>query len=407
MALRRSFLHPGISRLLLPIAVFCLCACSEPRKEWELFTTPDAVYLYVRGGTYQNQYEGYLRLTFAGWKQVPNQDVPANIEPVDSGTKPGFPGFGPAGLFRPALPHLESAASSFTPVIYYSDSFTNSIVAIDASSGLQMNKAVLSGYAGGLALSPDGGTLYATASASYQQPNLPNYLAVVDTSTFQVANISLPQMSFPNWVAVSPDGATVYVSGEGFYQSVNGKDQTVVQSTIYAIDPVKRTVTATLPLPSQMGQGGRFGRLAVSPDGTTLVVNDQSKLIIVDTTTLTISKSIDINGLPAGPHVAFSPDGTLFYMAGYVTDGTPFTGGQPVAVLNGQTWTKLKYFSIGTSSKDASIGDLALSLDGSTLFVTNRTDGSTSLYDAMTGQLITSFSGRGHAEESMLLTAVY
>lgn len=342
--------------------------------------------------------------TLAGYVKDPA--APANACPNDPGEILNSSEYVPVQQNRSkASGTVKATTGSSATILYVTQRFTNTVAAFDSSTGAQLNLATLNGTPCGLALSPDGRTLFATVSAPYSQPNLPNYVAMIDTTTFQITNIALPAMSFPDYVAVSPDGSAVYVSAEGFY--TGAEDQVVAPSALFIIDPVQRAVVQTLTLPHQFSQGNTDGRIAVSPDGTTLVVEDNSSLLVIDTLKLTISKSIDLNYLaqfPA-PHMAFSPEGAFLYVRALVYTGTPFNGGQPVAVFDAQTWTVANVFSIGTSPQSTRIGDLALSLDGSTLCVTNTDDGSTSFYNASTGQLITSIPGDGQPKESMLLTA--
>lgn len=122
-----------------------------------------------------------------------------------------------------------------------------------------------------------------------------NSVSVIDTSTNTVT-ATIPVGANPLGVVFSPDGTTAYVS--------NGN-----AGTVSVIDTASNTVTATITLPS-----GSFGGYpAITPDGKTLYLPDDTNLVVViDTASKSVITSIT-TGLGASTAVA-TPDGRHVYV---------------------------------------------------------------------------------------------
>lgn len=152
-------------------------------------------------------------------------------------------------------------------------------------------------------------------------------------------------------LAFSPDGSTLYVS-----YAQNGN--------IYVVDTATDTITDTI------GIGGTPGALAVSPDGTSLIVAQTPNangdvVLVIDTATNTVSHGIGVGWGPEG--VAFNPNPGLPYA--YVTNSNDST----VSIIDTQTWTVVGTFAAGAGGDDT-LG-IAVSPDGLNVYLGNYDGG--------------------------------
>jgi YVTN family beta-propeller protein len=125
----------------------------------------------------------------------------------------------------------------------------------------------------GLAVTPDGSTVYVANNAS-------NTVSVINTGTNTVTT-TIPGGSGPWGVAVTPDGSTVYVSND-------------IGSTVSAIATATNTVTFTIPVgPSPFG-------VSVTPDGDVVyVANGGSNTVsVIATATNTVTATVTVGSEP-------------------------------------------------------------------------------------------------------------
>lgn len=158
-------------------------------------------------------------------------------------------------------------------------------------------------YPTGLALSPDGQTLYVTE-------NLGNRLAMVDLATGTIR--SVPVGVYPYAVTVAPQG-TIFVSNWASHDVSVLSPQGELLGTI-SLPPsrIPETVHAT-SLP---------GAMALSPDGRRLYVveSDEDALAVISTRRAQLLKTVSLlpyPGLPGGLNpnaIALSPDGKRAYI---------------------------------------------------------------------------------------------
>ncbi len=184
-----------------------------------------------------------------------------------------------------------------------------------------------------VAVSPSGRAVYdATFSG----------LVVINTAT-DTASAPIPAGTDPYGVAVSRDGLSAYVTGTG-------------SGSVSVIDTATNTVTATIPVGNlQQPQG-----IAVSPNGSLVyVANLAGTVSVINTATDAVTATIQAGNSPEG--VAVSPNGSRVY----VTDG----GGATVSVINAATNAVTATISVGHQPSG-----VAISADGSRLYVTNQGD---------------------------------
>jgi YVTN family beta-propeller protein len=152
-------------------------------------------------------------------------------------------------------------------------------------------------YLGGLAISPEGKTIYIANLAG-------NSVFALDATTGKIkAQKALPQRSRPGAMTVAPDSKTVYVALWG-------------GSAVLALDPNTLEPTATLPT------GSHPNALLLTKDGARLFVscgNDDS-VYAFDTTTQIMREKMNMRLTPRAPAgatpsaLALSPDEKLLYV---------------------------------------------------------------------------------------------
>jgi YVTN family beta-propeller protein len=186
-------------------------------------------------------------------------------------------------------------------------------------------------YVEGIALSPDGSTIYAGVGA----PQGFAGVLVVNTTAFSVtASIGLGGEYNMSGITLTPDGSKLYTIGETAF----GTEATV-------IDTATDEILTNIPLMS--GGAGTFG-LTVSPDGTKAYIATplgqyQGMVIsVIEVATDSVIATISISGssenlLPAG--VAITPEGSRVYVANY--------WGGNLAVIDTATATLRRFVSIG------------------------------------------------------------
>ena len=212
----------------------------------------------------------------------------------------------------------------------------------------------------GLAIQADGRRLFATIESD-------NTLRVVDTANSKVTE-TIKLTGRPNQCAVTPDG---------HYVAVPIRDKNAVD----IVDVQEQRVVKTLPVskPHNAFNAGSNRYLFVSAMGA-------NQINVIDITTMTYSAKVTVGGIPR-PYVV-TPDGTTMYVA--VTD---LHGFMKVDVASGKMQRVEMPAENHTPKQrpfepsDTLTHGLALSPDGTELWVTSLLDDSLYVYDVKAGKI--------------------
>ncbi|HXN07653.1 MAG TPA: fibronectin type III domain-containing protein, partial [Nitrospiria bacterium] len=205
----------------------------------------------------------------------------------------------------------------------------------------------------GIAVSPDGSTLYVSATCGGTPP-CPDLLYFIDTASFSVAT-AVPVGSGPNKIALAsvvtgtpagPPPTLIY--------SANGS-----ANNVSVIDPATNTITATIPV------GTNPLALAPTADGKlVIVVNGDGSVSVITRSTQTVTATLTLPDPVTGPVAALAgPAGTnLVYIANH--------NAMKIYVMNTQTNTITATIPLGAPAVYSPQGplDLAISPDGQSLY---------------------------------------
>jgi outer membrane protein assembly factor BamB len=268
------------------------------------------------------------------------------------------------------------------------------IAAYDATTGAQLwqtEDTAVNGDFGQLAVSPDGSTVYAIGSGKpvggkgyYAE------IAAYDASTgTQLWTQAVGKNGEGAQVKVAPDGSAVYITGN----DECGKPINICY-LVAALDPS----TGASLWEDQVANRGGAGPLAVSPDGSTLYVtgsvtpegllDSQYSTMAIDATTGATdwTTAYEVPGDAYADGIAVSPDGSTVFVTG---DAQVSGSSYRTIAYDASTGSKLWEQALSVAKTGYPSG-LAVSPDGSTVYVTGsvgldeRSYG-TVAYDATTG----------------------
>lgn len=239
---------------------------------------------------------------------------------------------------------LGIAVSPDGSTVYASEGEKNRILVFDFEGGILEPAAewTVKGFPAGMALSADGTVLYVVCQ-------LRRRLCAIDTGTGAVLDSKLTGPD-PFTVTLHPDGTTAFVSSER-----NGKVNVYDTADPSVLKQIKSITVQKNP-----------EALAVSGDGATLYVTNagEDSVSVIDTAALAVTRTIDLRPYVDGAYgtspnaLAFSPDGSRLFVA-HAGDNRLSVIALPEGDLLGM---------IPTAWYPTAV---ALSLDGSTLFVAN------------------------------------
>ncbi len=224
---------------------------------------------------------------------------------------------------------IAAAQDDTTPVAFTANTLQDTVYALDMN-----NNSIIANITGfdspaGIAFSPANNRLYVTNGGD-------NTVTVIDIVTFKpIATITVGNM--PYGIALSPDGTIAYVAnnedntvsfidtaankvnrtvnvGNGPYGikvNPNNGDVYVINSNDNTMSIIRGNgVAATIPIGKYSTRG-----LAVTPDGTLLLVVDMNNnsVSIINTTTYKTINTVNTGKSPDG--IAISPNGNYAYVA--------------------------------------------------------------------------------------------
>lgn len=201
----------------------------------------------------------------------------------------GQEGAGPNVVFSPngALAYVVTSGGGVNSTLYAINTATNTVVS-SASFGAT--------FLLGVAVSPDGNTLYIASEGSG--------VIVVNANTLATVTTIAPTHLLDD-IAISPDGSTLYVS------DVSGLAGTG-SNGVLVIDTASNTVTATVPLPNNTFVTG----IAVTPDGQHVYVEDftqtrptNSTVTVINAADDSVNTTISADGQTL-TSLAITPDGS-------------------------------------------------------------------------------------------------
>ena len=249
---------------------------------------------------------------------------------------------------------IATSAASESVRLYVDNSEGDDVSVIDLKTLDTVNDIRLADKVHGLAIQRDGRRLFATIESE-------NTLRVVDTATNNViAKINLTGR--PNQCAVTPDGRYVAVP-------IIDKD------AVDIVDVRQQKVVKTLPVskPHNAFNAGSNRYLFVSAMGA-------NQINIIDLTTMAYSAKVTVGGIPR-PYVV-TPDGATMYVAvtdlhGFMKVDVASGNIQRVAIPAENHTPKQRPFEPSNTLTHG----LALSPDGTELWVTSLLDNSVYVYE--------------------------
>jgi len=239
---------------------------------------------------------------------------------------------------------------------YVANQNADSVSVIDVATGTQTALITLPLITAQPHVGPYGLAVNATGTRVYVADNYGNELSVIDASTNTVLT-TVPLTASPSEVQLSADGSILYV--------------TETDGDVHLFDTATNTPDAITPT---ITIGANPFGLALSPDGSTLLVGYAGGVRIVDTATETAGATVAVGAGPA--FLAFAPDGTHAYVANQ-TFGT-------VSVIDVSTVTATSTLTI-----PGAVG-VAITPDG-TGYVSDLNDNRIYIFDTATNQLVGAF----------------
>ncbi len=202
------------------------------------------------------------------------------------------------------------AVSPDGATVYAGDAAARQLVVLDAGSRRIVARIPLEHDVHGIDISPDGRTVW-TGGALAGYPWL-SAVSVVNTATRQVEAVVSPGVGDASHLAFSPDGREVWIAS-------------VTNNLLWIVDVARRTLTAVVPLGPEAalkpgtpeGEKGLIGfnEVALSPDGRfAYAVGPESAVVYsIDAATRRVLASARVGERAHG--ISVSPDGREVWVA--------------------------------------------------------------------------------------------
>ncbi|MFZ5780337.1 MAG: autotransporter domain-containing protein [Pseudomonadota bacterium] len=266
---------------------------------------------------------------------------------------------------------LASAVRGDQAFAYVAFFGSNRLQVIDSASRSVVQTVTTAAGPLGVAVSPDGTTLYISDKSA---GTVSVYAIAAATGLLtQTASVNLPAGAGPRDLTVSPDGGKLYVVDQN-------------QDRVVVVDTATNTVTATV------STGLQPINIAINPSGTRAYVTNTTSgnLTVIDTSTNSVVTTLAVGSGSWG--VAVAPNGRYFY----ATD----RGANTISIFDSATNTL-----VGTASAGSQPFDVVISPDGSTLYATNLVGNTVQAFsiDASTG-LLTSLGTVAAATQPTMLS---
>ena len=275
---------------------------------------------------------------------------PRRSGPLLPSALPGMPGYDPSDLYAFDRPGMVSPAiASALPRVYVPNTESDTVTVIDPSD-YRIIETMKVGY------EPQHVVPSWDLKTLWVNNDLGNSLTPIDPFTGK-AGAPIP-VHDPYNLYFTPDGASAVVMAS--------KDMQLVFR-----DPHTMAVQKVLPVPCEGVNHADF-----SPDGSYFIVSCEfsGQLLKVDTKNRTLLGVVDLPQRGSMPQdVKISPDGKVFYVADMVADG--------VWAVDGNAFKVTGLIPTGKGAHG-----LYVSRDSSTMYVSNRGEGSITLFDFATGK---------------------
>jgi YVTN family beta-propeller protein len=272
--------------------------------------------------------------------------------------------------------------------LYVSDERGDAVVVIDPATAGIVDTIEAGHRPRGIAVSPDGATLYVAVSGSpiggpgVDENSLPppdrrkDGIAVVDLASGKVRRV-LSAGNDPETFALSRDGRILYISNE---------DSGAVSEI--AVDGSRQ------PLTTKVGEEPEG--IALSGDGKSLFVACEASdhVAVLDALTLHLIRTIRITGRPRG--AVASRDGTRIYVS--------VEGAGKLAILSAVDGKLQKLLDLAQGDKDVRPMGIAEASDGH-LFVTTGRYGAVLEVDPKAGTIVQTIAHVGERPWGITLTA--
>ncbi len=211
---------------------------------------------------------------------------------------------------RPAEAAHGIAISPDGSTVYAGDAATNELVIIDTDVREVIDRISISHGVHGIDISPDGDTVW--VGGSDPDRSWLGQLSVVRTDSHEIETVVAPGVGSAAHVSFTPDGLQVWAAS-------------VTTNVVWVVDAAATALSALVPLVgddqqdtrSPEGQAGNIGinEVAISPDGRSAYAVGPESAILFRIDVATGEVTAQRHGEPRAHGVVVSPDGSEVWVA--------------------------------------------------------------------------------------------